>query len=1622
MKGKILKISTVITLILTMTMINFLYVGNSIVSYAIDNISTNNNNVEFGVYFKDDNGNKVSSLETEIDSTNMNMYLYLKVKQEGYFNGKVTLNEANFKLKDTQNEYINKIDGNVINLNQINAGKEVEIELPIEFIKNENFDLNLLNMESKILLEGIYRDSSERDKQIKSNKTIKLQLMPKNDSSQNIDTTAEIITNKTLTVGGEGKRVVQILLNVGLKDNSYPIEKLNINMTVPSMNNEQPEAYAVANLNTMKEYSYNYENGQININMKNDKSENNEVLWKNRGNEAIVLTYLYKVDEIEDINISGKVEMSLYNNTSIDTEIPSINVNKNDEKEEVVSATIKESEESIAKGKLYQGIDREYTTKDTISVNATNIVNYLEIKENDVFSIATEEKQQETEVNQVYKKTVLNKDQLFNIIGENGRVIVKNSDGEYISVITKDTQADENGNIVIDYGAEGQTGISIKTTAPVNTGKLDITNNKVIKANDTDLIKDSNSLKTQLFVTTNLNENQGSEAKEISNIELKDTVTEAGLEINKADLSTVIENDIELKALLKSKNESNDLYKNPTLNIEFPEQVEEIKINDISLLYDEELRIKDYDLNGRVLTVRLEGEQTNYTENAVEGTIIVINGKVKLNKKAATADSQIVMSYSNEKAKAYANDAKAAANVKVVAPTDVTTVTTIEQLNIEEVNQNGEKEIMLQRGTSAKEITPQIEVINNKPVTIKDVKVLGSFPTGENEDSVGIDITSQINTENAKVYYSENENATDDLSNTENAWSETIQDESKVKKYLIATDELASGDSIIANYNAVIPENLEYNENASQDYQVTYTDSTTNLSDTVKSTKLSMTTGTGPKLEAKVTGTVGNDELKDGSQVKSGEVIKYKIQVSNTGTETAKNVTISAPVPEGTTYVQAKEEFDCTGASYYVESDKQKCEEVLSEIKPGEVVTREYEVRVNKNITDETNITDKCTAKFDDVITESNELKSVLKNGDIRISVKRITSDGVTLYKDMPVKYYVLVENMSSETKTNVKVQTSLSEGAEVADNTVSLITGNIDEELTNKEDLNETDITYSNEMDIGDFAPGEMKLLYYGISSNKPGEQKVSVIAKQGNDQYRSNVWQENIQERKVEISMVSNQSKYVKSGDTIEYTITVKNTGTDNLKSLAIQDEINNYLKITSITEDGETAEIPDDNLIISELDIDANKEKVVKVTTTVMGPEDNETAVMLSNKALAEYQGEEIGQTEEITHIIQPTEQNPVDDDSNNNNNNNSNSNNSSNNDSTNNNTATGTKIVSGMAWYDTNSDGKKDDNETTLSDITVNLLNAETNELVKDKDGNVLSTKTSENGTYMLSNIQNGKYIVIFNYNTTEYAVTKYKAAGVDETRNSNAMMNNVTLDGATKKIASTDIIQVDNNNISDINIGLIKVQNFDLKLEKFVNKILVQNASGTTVKEYNDSTIAKLELPSKQINNTTVIIEYKIKVTNVGEVEGYVKKVADYMPGDLKFSSELNKDWYQTGSDLYNTSLANTKLAAGESKELTLTLSKTMTNDNTGLINNMAEIAESYNELGLEDSNSTPGNKTQGENDMGSADVIISIKTGEIIFYTSMIVIVVIAILSAITIPIVKKSKQRNKTNHKFDKI
>ena len=1601
MRSKVFKIVVAILLVMTLTMVNFIYVGAGLVSYAAEKVSTNHKNVEFTAELKNEN----------------TLNLQISVKNEGYFNGEITLENSNFKLKNSQSEYVNKVEENKIFLNQINAGTVAQIDVEIEQIKDDNLDINLLDRTSTVKLTGIYRDSTEKDINIEASREIKLEYSETNDEN-NIENGMELITNKITTFNGKEKRIVQVSMNLGLKDNNYPIKEIDTNVTISG---EEPEVVTKANLNTMTSFNSEYKDGNLQMVLTNEPNEENKILWKKQGNENIILTLVYDKDvDLNGVKLPVEETVKLYNDKEI-TVSNTIELN-NEEKDNLVQVSVTNTEDTIYKGKLNANLDRSFETKTNVAVNLSNAEDYISIKEN--ASNYNLSNGNTVRANVVYNKTVIEKSAFDKILGQDGTIQILNEQGVILANINSETEVDENGNIVVDYAGKEPTAIEIKTSKPVAEGNIVFTHTKTIKPSNIDIISNA----TEIVSGISIDHGTGIVSEQESKIAMQDSKTEASLEVNKDTLSTVVDNNVEIRALLKSNQEQYNLYENPVIRFDLPESVENITVNSIDLVYETELKVTNYITQGRTILVQLEGAQTAYKEQGVEGALLVLNITATVNRKSATQDSSILMTYQNKQEIGTAESA-----IKIVAPTDMTLVQSINDLGVDTIGREEQTQVSLQRGTDSKNLTTGIEVINNNENTVENVKVLGNFPTRNTENNIDNNVIQGINVtgvEGAKVYYSENENATDDLQDGNNGWQESITDGTQVKKYLIEIPQMETQSSMQANYVTSVPASLEYNQEASQGYLVTYQNSLTKASNQMKATTIKMETGVGPILETKLTASVGGS---DDTTVKNGEVIKYKIEVSNVGSEDIANATVKGNVPEGTTLVEPEDKYEYTGASYYKELDSRTYEDKIDTLKVGEIATREYEVRVNSGVAEGTKLVNTSEIQYGDVTKTSEENTLTTTNGNIRVSVKRVTDRSINLYETGTVQYFAIIENISNEPQEDIKVKTNLQDGLEVTrlNLTTNMEKANesnnktygeeestinvgepveiTEEELTqnNSNSNSQTEqIEYSDEINIGSLEPGENKVLGYDLKINKVDNMdriNFYVTANDQNEEYRSNVATDEIRQAEIGLSMTATpENNYVKSGDTIVYTINVKNNGTEAIESLVLKDDIPSSLTVNKVQVGGqEVADLKGRNNIEISIDLSAGNEMIITIETVVNYSEGRTEAEPITNVAHVDLLGETIATTPEITHIIEANENaqtgttgEPNED-----------------NNVGNNNIANGNGIITGVAWFDENANGQKDNGEQLMSGVKVHLYNTETNNLVTKENGDVLEATTNENGVYALDHIGNGKYIAIFEYDAT-YTLTKYKAEGVSENNNSDVMMNELTIDGTKQNVASTDIIEINNTNASDINIGLIQLQNFDLQLEKFVNRIVIQDSSGSTVREYGDETLARAELDAKRVNGATVVIEYKIRVSNVGEVDGYVRSIVDYMPNDLKFSSELNKDWYQTSEGLYNTSLANDKIAPGESKEVTLTLTKDMTENNLGLINNTAEIEEAYNELGLADSNSTPGNRVNGENDYGSADLILGVRTGGGIYIG--ITVAIVALLGIVGFIIIrKKSKEKN---------
>ena len=262
---------------------------------------------------------------------------------------------------------------------------------------------------------------------------------------------------------------------------------------------------------------------------------------------------------------------------------------------------------------------------------------------------------------------------------------------------------------------------------------------------------------------------------------------------------------------------------------------------------------------------------------------------------------------------------------------------------------------------------------------------------------------------------------------------------------------------------------------------------------------------------------------------------------------------------------------------------------------------------------------------------------------------------------------------------------------------------------------------------------------------------------------------------------------------------------------------------------------------------------------------------------------------------------------------------------------------------------------------------------------------MSKETDENGKYKFEDLKEGNYIVVFEFDNKTYSVTTYKKENVEEENNSDVVSSNVQIDGTNKIAAITDILKLQKD-LQNIDIGLIQNAKFDLKLDKYISKVIIKNLQGTETKNYENTNFAKVDLTAKYINSASIIITYKFVVTNNGDVTGYVDKLVDNLPAGLEFSSELNKEWYQAADGTLNTSSSGIAIEPGKTSEIELILTKQMNEENTGKVTNTASLTKISNLEGIEEE------AERVTDNSSSADILLSIKTGSPIMYISITLI------------------------------
>ena len=1608
MNKKIFRKILAIMLIITLTFAHFLFLAvyAANVKYEVQETSINKTNVSFDAYFISKEGQKTHTKVTEMNNNELKLFLSVSVTSGYLKDARISINNANFKLVEGQElpKGVQNIDtkNNTVTLNQINKGEKREIELQIEIIKDEKFDLNNFSKDAEIKLEGIFVNNSA--KEIKSEKTIIVNLALSEEAESNLN--ARISKYVTFEEDEKKKALIQLVVSSKVVNNLLPVKSTQIGIQVPELYGSKPEKVSVTSSSTkatngdngtyFNENNYKYSDGIISLKVLNEPDENNKVTWIKDTSDEYIINLIYSVEEpfveapeTRDTTVPEKNDVTNQNSpseaTSQDNNNATVPENKieltiasrlslynNEEKQvdkeisgeltlpepsnNVISYQISNKQKEISKGymQVANAANTEYRQEIRVNIGYHPIINNIEINKNKEYY--TDEAGQNYMATTYYKKIEINRENLVKILGEDGTIDIM-SDGVKIETLNKDKTS---------YVFENEiSNITILTSEPKTEGILTIETDKYIKSLEynEETIKNINKLTTSITGKAGLIEEATTE------IALVQPTLQISSTINNSNLSTVIENEnVEMRVSLQTNNNTNQLFKNPVIEIELPSYIEEINIKTINILYNAELNAKAGDIlinerGNKVIRIILEGEQTKFNDIlSVEGTTLIIVANIKVDKTAPSITEKVNVKVTNNNQEIV----ETSSDITYMAPTGIITLNSISGYNNKQeelTSMSGEEEIgKIDIAAKSRIATETITVINNNDYTCGNVAILGRTPSEGNKSlSTNSDLGSTftadmvskiravegVENEKLKVYYSANESATKDLNNSNNGWTENVENLEAVKSYLIQVeDEIEKGDKLVFNYDIEIPEGLSRDESTYSEYQVSHTNldgALQGVSETTTAPIVGLSTGKGPELKVELSANVPNEE-----KVKEGQKIEYKVNVKNVGKTEINDIAVEAPIPEGSVYTTY--ELDSTQYVYETDPSVDTFMDKIESLKAGESVEKKFLLTVGSKTENEETVEVEAVALAQDedetVKFKSNKMKNEKEKAYLGIELKL---EEVAMFKTgSNIKYNLKVEKLGTDDINNAQITCEIPDGLKYQSTAYN------EETITQK--IEGSKIIWT----INELLREEELVVNFVLDEIK--EDKTIALKMNGtfegyNGVIESNIEKFDVGNPKLEIShSCNNTTGNLAEGDEIVYTIIVKNTGIGTAYNAKITDYLSEGLSAKELKytlgDKTDTYKMTGKNPTFTR-DIPGNSTLTLEITARAKELKENESEKILSNRF--EVKADDIEQLTSTTIEHKVTKKEYTIDD---------------------NDKVIEKNSISGLAWLDENSNGIRELDEKLLPQIPVILIN--------EKGQTIDSSITDQKGEYRFNNLQSGNYIVAFLYDMGNYDVTSYGAE--DATKNNDAVTMKVNLEGTQTPCAATNIINL-TSNVYNIDLGLTVNPKFDLSLTKTISKITVKTSKETTTNEYKNSKLQKVEIPSKYLSGSTVTVEYAITVTNNGAVPGYASRIVDYLSDtDLKFNSETNADWYLgTDGNIYNSSLANKILQPGESTTLKLVLTKQVTENNTGLTNNTAEIYEAYNDAGLKDYNSTPGNKAQNENDLGQADFIVGPKTGVVLY-------------------------------------
>ena len=689
-------VATVLLICLMLT--DFAGLGFAVVSYAAENTTVQNqanSNITFAASISSDTVQKQNSYIATTTEQNLTLNINVGVTGTGYLKAPVLelvdLDNQMFQIKGeiVTGEFIQLVDGNKIYLNQISAGTEMEINLPIEFKNPEQIDISKINSQVNLNLTGTYVDEEGNNFESVNSTSVML--------GWNNDPSIQVLSNVEKYVPYKQDGIDYALVQYKVESNlvegteSFPIKDSTISLNIPQIEGAQINSVQVSALNTaltnglqgsevvFNETNWEYVDGKVNIFVAN--TSENTIYNAPIGKDEYVVTVIYSNVNLGD-NTLLNGEVSLSTNVFAAEGVKNIagsNVAQYDLSEQtgsIVTYEVTGQTESVSKGNIYANYnlkenfyETEYSNLLNINISRPEVVDIVEIREKEEYFTDESGNKFTTATNEgyetYYKTTVINKENLNSIIGENGNVQILDENNNSLVTINKDTPSDENGNIIINYNSTVGK-IVVQVNNPEAEGILNVVNTKAIgklsygKTTAINIDRLTSEFEAAAMYDGGVKNEIGNFT---TNTSLTGTKSNATVSLSRSDLSSLVKNeDVEINISLNNYNDTTDLYKNPVFELTFPKEVTEINVKTMNILYgNEELEISNIEgyknkEGNVVLRVALKGTQTTYSLGEVtDGTTIILNSDISIDKYTTSGEKTIKMNYYNESATEYAN-------------------------------------------------------------------------------------------------------------------------------------------------------------------------------------------------------------------------------------------------------------------------------------------------------------------------------------------------------------------------------------------------------------------------------------------------------------------------------------------------------------------------------------------------------------------------------------------------------------------------------------------------------------------------------------------------------------------------------------------------------------------------------------------------------------------------------------------------------------------------------------------------------------------------------------------------------------------------------------------------------